>query len=71
MTRELEPDNAGERIQPLSGFPSKNSRAKNAKGNFPFAAFARHKIMIATKESFEPHSSEQLPASKKIYVEGV
>ena len=26
--------------------------------------------MIATKESFEPHSSEQLPASKKIYVEG-
>jgi phosphomethylpyrimidine synthase len=27
--------------------------------------------MIATKESFEPHSSEQLPASKKIYVEGV
>jgi phosphomethylpyrimidine synthase len=30
-----------------------------------------HKIMIATKESFESHSSEQLPASKKIYVEGV
>ncbi len=27
--------------------------------------------MIATKESFEPHSSEQLPASKRIYVEGV
>jgi phosphomethylpyrimidine synthase len=27
--------------------------------------------MIATKDSFEPHSSEQLPASKKIYVEGV
>jgi len=27
--------------------------------------------MIATKESFEPHSSEQLPASKKIYIEGV
>jgi len=26
--------------------------------------------MIATKESFEPHSSEQLPASKKIYVPG-
>ena len=26
--------------------------------------------MIATKESFEPHSSEQLPNSKKIYVEG-
>ena len=26
--------------------------------------------MIATKESFEPHSSEQLPGSKKIYVEG-
>jgi phosphomethylpyrimidine synthase len=27
--------------------------------------------MIATKESFEPHSSEQLPASKKVYVAGV
>ena len=26
--------------------------------------------MIATKESFEPHSSEQLPASKRIYVQG-
>ena len=28
------------------------------------------KIMIATKESFEPHSSEQLPASKKVFVAG-
>src|SRR5690349_5080352 len=26
--------------------------------------------MIATKDSFEPHSSEQLPASRKVYVEG-
>src|SRR5262245_54265575 len=26
--------------------------------------------MIATKDSFEPHSSEQLPNSKKIHVEG-
>ncbi|MEI6077406.1 MAG: phosphomethylpyrimidine synthase ThiC, partial [Verrucomicrobiota bacterium] len=26
--------------------------------------------MIATKESFEPHSSEQLPASKRVYVTG-
>ena len=26
--------------------------------------------MIASKESFEPHSSEQLPASKKVFVEG-
>jgi phosphomethylpyrimidine synthase len=26
--------------------------------------------MIATKDSFEPHSSEQLPASKKIFVAG-
>jgi len=25
--------------------------------------------MIATKEMFEPHSSEQLPASKKLFVE--
>ncbi len=26
--------------------------------------------MIATKESFEPHSSEQLPGSKRVYVAG-
>ena len=26
--------------------------------------------MIATKDSFEPHSSEQLPASKKVLVAG-
>ena len=26
--------------------------------------------MIATQESFEPHSSDQLPNSKRIYVEG-
>ena len=26
--------------------------------------------MIATQESFEPHSSEQLPNSKRIYVQG-
>jgi phosphomethylpyrimidine synthase len=26
--------------------------------------------MIATKDSFEPHSSEQLPASSRIYVQG-
>src|SRR5687767_9583185 len=26
--------------------------------------------MIATKESFEPHSSEQLPNSKRVYVLG-
>src|ERR1035437_3882965 len=26
--------------------------------------------MIATKESFEPHSSEQLPNSKRVYVPG-
>src|ERR1035437_2765420 len=56
---------------PIKKIRAKN--AKNAKGNFPFAAFAvvaRHKIMIATKESFEPHSSEQLPNSKRVYVEG-
>src|ERR1700760_682627 len=27
--------------------------------------------MIATKNSFEPHSSEQLPNSKKVHVAGV
>ena len=26
--------------------------------------------MIASKDSFEPHSSEQLPNSKKVFVEG-
>ena len=26
--------------------------------------------MIATKESFEPHSGEQLPNSRRIYVPG-
>ena len=26
--------------------------------------------MIATKESFEPHSSEQLPGSKRVYIAG-
>ena len=29
-----------------------------------------YKFMIATKESFEPHSSEQLPNSKRVYVAG-
>src|SRR5208283_5364866 len=27
-------------------------------------------VMIATKESFQPHSSEQLPNSKRVYVAG-
>jgi len=27
-------------------------------------------IMIASKNSFEPHSSEQLPASKRVYLQG-
>jgi phosphomethylpyrimidine synthase len=26
--------------------------------------------MIASKESFEPHSSEQLPNSKRVYLPG-
>ena len=26
--------------------------------------------MIANKDNFEPHSSEQLPASKRVYVQG-
>jgi phosphomethylpyrimidine synthase len=33
-------------------------------------AFRSNKIMIASKESFEPHSSEQLPNSKKVFVKG-
>jgi phosphomethylpyrimidine synthase len=31
---------------------------------------ALREIMIATKSSFEPHSSDQLPNSKKVYVPG-
>src|SRR5262245_28388994 len=27
--------------------------------------------MIATKDSFEPHSSEQLPNSRKVYIESM
>ena len=51
-----------------------------AKGSQSFSFFSfpaspdtvdqRPNIMIATKDSFEPHSSEQLPASKKVFVAG-
>ena len=34
------------------------------------SGFPSKKIMIATKDSFEPHSSEQLPNSKRVYVGG-
>ena len=34
------------------------------------ASRLKNKFMIASKESFEPHSSEQLPASKKVFVAG-
>ena len=34
------------------------------------SGFPSQKIMIASKDSFEPHSSEQLPASKRVYVAG-
>jgi len=36
----------------------------------PFLQRTDGTLMIASKESFEPHSSEQLPASKKVFVEG-
>jgi phosphomethylpyrimidine synthase len=39
-------------------------------GSFRMSVLAIFKFMIASKDSFQPHSSEQLPASKKIYVEG-
>jgi phosphomethylpyrimidine synthase len=32
--------------------------------------YNQRRFMIASKDSFEPHSSEQLPASKKIHVAG-
>src|SRR5262247_318545 len=31
---------------------------------------AERDSMIATKDSFEPHSSEQLPNSRRVYVRG-
>ena len=38
---------------------------------FRFARISCQKlIMIATKDSFEPHSSEALPNSKKVYLPG-
>jgi len=63
MTRELEPDNAGAR-KPFHGasigrFATSPSTRKN------------YYIMIATKDSFAPHSREQLPRSQRIYVPGV
>ncbi len=36
----------------------------------PIARRYESKFMIATKEMLEPHSSEQLPASKKVFVVG-
>src|SRR6202050_5400976 len=41
-----------------------------AQGFATLASFPSNKIMIASKDSFEPHSSEQLPNSKKVFVEG-
>src|ERR1039458_4338739 len=41
-----------------------------AQGLTTLSGFPSSIFMIATKESFEPHSSEQLPASKKIFVAG-
>jgi phosphomethylpyrimidine synthase len=67
MTRELEPDNAG-------AGKIKNSFAffgLNVRDSLNSQPKTINQFMIASKESFEPHSSEQLPNSKKIYVEGV
>src|ERR1017187_9553231 len=41
-----------------------------AQGLTTLSGFPSKTFMIATKDSFEPHSSEQLPASKKIFVAG-
>ena len=35
-----------------------------------FRFFLIFQSMIATKDSIEPHSSEQLPASTRVYVQG-
>jgi phosphomethylpyrimidine synthase len=51
--------------------PTKGATLVAATILLPLSPFNQNKFMIATKESFEPHSSEQLPASKKVYVEGV
>jgi phosphomethylpyrimidine synthase len=79
MTRELEPDNAGVWITNSLRLPTnKISREEREGGEgktiFPLRNLrglrATPKIMIATKDSFEPHSSEQLPNSKRVYVTG-
>src|SRR3954451_17743047 len=42
-----------------------------AKGcTMPFSLLPGKETMIATKDSFEPHSSDALPNSKKVYVAG-
>jgi len=41
-----------------------------AQGFRTLFGYSTHKIMIASKEMFEPHSSEQLPASQKVFVAG-
>jgi len=35
------------------------------------SAHFRFLTMIASKDTFEPHSSEQLPNSRRVYVPGV
>ena len=54
-------------MEPLRGsqFATRLTKALSGSRSKPF-----NKIMIATKESFEPHSSEQLPNSKRVYVAG-
>jgi len=51
--------------------PTKGATRVAATILLPLSPFNQNKFMIATKESFEPHSSEQLPASKKVFVAGV
>jgi phosphomethylpyrimidine synthase len=49
---------------------SRNHQCVRATPNLDARPENQSSIMIATKDSFEPHSSEQLPASQKIYVQG-
>jgi phosphomethylpyrimidine synthase len=57
-------------IEPDTGNADEGSHSVVASFFQGFPCSNKIKFMIASKESFEPHSSEQLPASKKVFVAG-
>src|ERR1022692_1756301 len=70
-TREPDPGNAG-----VGSSLRRATGATFLQKHFPESAESLSQLktinsfMIATKESFEPHSSEQLPNSKRVYLPG-